>query len=154
MTEEELLQAFNEFNALYFDGALTCRVILTENWMDGQGNYYAESVVEPAGDGLFTGIANGVNVYRAPALYIHAMNLIRIPKWKTMGKSAAGVLLHEMAHSAANEPDVDHGPKWHAEMKRLLKRGAPINMQDITPGQTEHASVNQYGVGTPFWASL
>ncbi len=124
MTEEELQHAFDEFNSRYFDRALTCDVVLTEDWIDDEGNYYAESIVEPAGDGLLTGMVNGVKVQRATGLYTHSKNLIRIPRWKTIGKSAAGVLLHEMAHSAANEPEVDHGPKWHAEMKPLLKQEA------------------------------
>src|SRR5216683_1120126 len=154
MTEEELRHAFDEFNFRYFDGALSCDVVLTEDWMDDGGNYCAESIVEPAGDGFLTGIANGVKVQRATALYTHSKNLIRIPRWKTIGRSAAGVLLHEMAHSAANEPEVEHGPKWHAEMKRLLEQGAPINLQDVTPGHTDHELVGKYGVGSAFWESL
>ncbi len=154
MTEEELQHAFDEFNSRYFDGALTCDVVLTEDWMDDEGTYYAETIVEPVGDGLLTGMVNGVKVRRATALYTRSKNLIRIPRWKTVGRSAAGVLLHEMAHSAADEPEVQHGPKWHAEMKRLFKQGAPINLQDVMPGHTDHELVGQYGIGSAFWESL
>lgn len=154
MTQEELQKAFRDFNDQYFGGALTCDVVLTEDWIDGEGNYHPESALEPGGDGLFTGVAKGVKVERAPALFTHSKNLIRIPRWKTEGKSTAGVLLHEMAHSAANEPDVEHGQKWHAEMRRLQKQGTPINLQDVTPGQTDYRLVDKYGVGSEFWENL
>lgn len=154
MTQEELQKAFHDFNAKYFSGTLTCDVVLTEDWMDAEGNYYPESALEPGGDGLLTGVANGIKVQRALALHTPSKNLIRIPRWTTEGNSAAGVLLHEMAHAAADEPDVEHGQKWHEEMRRLQKQGAPINLQDVTPGHTDHPLVDKYGVGSEFWESL
>jgi hypothetical protein len=153
MTEEELQETFREFNSQYFESKLTCRVVVTEDWMDDAGNYYPDSKVD--GD-LFTGTCEGVRVHRASALYTPSKNLISIPKWKLEGEKASrGLLLHEMAHSAANEPlEIDHGPKWHTEMNRLWKQDAPINLQDVTPGHTEHASVEQYGIGSDFWNKL
>jgi hypothetical protein len=152
MTEEELQQTFHEFNLIYFESKLTCTLVVTEDWMDDAGNYYPDSEVD---GGLLTGTCAGVNVHRAPALYTHSKNLVSIPRWKTAGENATrAVLLHEMAHAAANEPDPDHGPKWHAEMNRLWKQHAPINLHDVTPGYTEHVLVEQYGVGSDFWNNL
>jgi len=129
--------------------------MITEDWIDAEGNYYAESVVEPAGDGLFTANAAGLEVRRATALYTHSEDRIRIPRWKIAGQNAAlAVLLHEMAHSAVDEPEVDHGPKWHKEMNRLWKLNAPINLHDVTPEYTKHELVTKHGIGSAFWESL
>ena len=62
--------------------------------------------------------------------------------------------MDEMAHSAANEPEIDHGPKWHKEMHRLWKAQAPINLHDVTRGTTSHELVAKYGVGSEFWEKL
>jgi hypothetical protein len=155
MTDAEFQQAFDEYNDQYFGRALTCDVVITEDWIDDDGHYYPDSAVGLPGDGIFSGTVNNVEVSRASGLYTHAENRIRIPRWKIQGQAAArAVLLHEMAHSAADEPEIDHGPEWHREMNRLWKMGAPINLQDVTPGCTAHELVDQYGVGSEFWESL
>jgi hypothetical protein len=153
MTEEELQRTFRDFNARYFDNKLKCELNLTENWMDTDGKYYPDSDV--TSEDPFEGICDGVKVRRAKPLYTHSEDLIRIPKWMLEGeKTTQALLLHEMAHSAADEPETDHGPKWHAEMHRLWKQHAPINLHDVTPGCTNHALVEQYGVGSEFWNKL
>src|SRR5713101_7124734 len=109
MTQEELQKTFQQFNSQYFDGKLTCELRVTEDWTDADGDYYPDSAV--GGDDLFEGTCGGIKVRRASALYTHSRNLISIPKWKMAGENATrSLLLHEMAHAAANEPDVDHGP--------------------------------------------
>jgi hypothetical protein len=148
MTEKELQQAFCEFNKRYFGDALASEVVVTENWVDAAGNYYPDGAV--SGD-LFAGTVNGTVVNHATATYTHSEDTIRIPCGLMEGKAAIGQLLHEMAHAAASEPETDHGPKWFAEMKRLYREHAPINIRDVTPGCTTHALVDQYGVGSDFW---
>src|SRR6266481_2772850 len=119
MTENELRRIFDEFNAVYFNNKLTCELTLAENWTEGLGNYYADSEVS-VGDDLVAGTCAGAKVRLATALYTHSKNLITIPRWMIGGENATrSLLLHEMAHAAANEPETEHGPKWHTEMHRL-----------------------------------
>jgi len=47
MTEKELQHAFDEFNSRYFGGALTCEVVLVEDWIDDKGNYYIKVSASP-----------------------------------------------------------------------------------------------------------
>jgi hypothetical protein len=153
MNENELQAAFHDFNSHYFGNALKCEVVVTDNWVDDAGNYYPDSAVTL--DGFFSGTVDGKKVRHATATYTHAENRIRIPRALIEGETAAKAqLLHEMAHSAVNEPEIDHGPKWHTEMNRLFKQHAPINLDDVTPGRTSHELVDQYGIGSEFWKNL
>jgi SprT-like family len=155
MTEEELQKSFGDFNSRYFGGRLNCKVIVTDDWMDAAGNYYPDSAVKMDADSIVNGTAVGVAVHRATALYTHSKDLISIPRWMLEGEKAPrALLLHEMAHAAADEPETDHGPKWHREMHRLWKAEAPINLHDVTPGSTSHELVTKYGVRSEFWEKL
>src|SRR6266850_143433 len=117
MTENELQEAFHDFNSHYFGNALHSEVVVTDNWVDEAGNFYPDSAVKP--DGFFSGTVGDTKVHHATATYTHAENRIRIPRGLMGGEKAAKAqLLHEMAHSAANEPEIQHGPKWHREMHR------------------------------------
>jgi hypothetical protein len=152
ITEDKLQNSFGDFNSRYFGGLQTCKVTVTDDWIDAEGNYYPGSAVQMDADSLFNGTAAGISVHRATALYTHSKDLISIPRWMLTGETAPrALLLHEMAHAAANEPETDHGPKWHKEMNRLWKAQAPINLHDVTPGFTGHELVTKYGVGTEFW---
>jgi hypothetical protein len=109
MTEAELLKSFGDFNSRYFGGRLNCKVIITDDWIDADEKYYADSSVKQDKEMLGSGTAAGVSVRRATPLYTHSKDLIRIPRWMLAGeKPPRQVLLHEMAHSAANEPETDH----------------------------------------------
>jgi hypothetical protein len=153
MTESELQESFHDFNSLYFGNALHCEVAVTDNWVDEAGNFHPDSAVTL--DGFFSGTVDGKKVRHATATYTYAENRIRIPRGLIAGEKAAKAqLLHEMAHSAANESEPDHGPKWHREMHRLWKQGAPINLDDVTPGRTSHKLVEKYGIGSDFWKTL
>ena len=155
MTEGELQNSFAYFNSCYFGGRLNCKVVVTDDWIDGEGKYYPDSAVKLDAESLMRGTAEGYSVRRATALYNHSKDLISIPRWMLAGEKATrALLLHEMAHSAANEPETDHGPKWHKEMHRLWKAQAPINLQDVTAGSTSHELVTQYGVGSDFWEKV
>src|SRR5580700_10591082 len=104
MTESELQHAFHDFNSEYYGNALKCEVVVTENWVDDAENYYPDSTVKP--DGFFSGTVGVTKVRHATATYTHAENRIRIPRGLIGGEKAAKAqLLHEMAHSAANEPE-------------------------------------------------
>jgi len=106
-------------------------------------------------DSIVNGTAVEVAVHRGTALYTYSKDLISIPRWMLEGEKAPrALLLHEMAHAAADEPETDHGPKWHREMHRLWKAEAPINLHDVTPGSTSHELVTKYGVGSEFWEKL
>jgi hypothetical protein len=154
MTEDELQKSFREFNSGYFGGRLKCEVIVTDDWIDANGKYYADSAVQVGADSLLNATAAGVAVHRATALYTHSKDLISIPPWMlTSEKPPRALLLREMAHAAADEPETDHGPKWQ-EMNRLWKAQAPINLHDVTPGYTDHELVTEYGVGSEFWDKL
>jgi len=132
-----------------------CKVTVTDDWIDAEGNYYPDSVVQMDANSLFNGTAAGIAVHRATALYTHSKDLISVPRWMLTGETAPRALLfHEMAHAAANEPDTDHRPQWHKEMNRLWKAQAPINLHDVTLGFTGHELVTKYGVGTEFWEGL
>jgi len=155
MTEGELQNSFAYFNSCYFGGRLNCKVVVTDDWIDGEGKYYPDSAVKLDAESLMGGTAEGHSVRRATPLYFHSKDLISIPRWMLAGEKATrALLLHEMAHSAANEPETDHGPKWHKEMHRLWKAQAPINLHDVTPGTTSHELVTKYGVGSEFWEKL
>jgi hypothetical protein len=155
MPEEELQKSFGDFNSRYFGGRLKCNIIVTDDWTDAEGKYCPDSAVKLDEESLLSGTAAGVSVRRATALYTHSKDLIRIPRWMLAGeKPPRALLLHEIAHSAVDEPETDHGPKWHKEMHRLWKAQAPINLQDVTPGSTSHELVTQYGVGSEFWEKL
>lgn len=153
MTESDLQDSFRDFNSRYFGNALDCELVVTDNWVDAAGNYYPDSAVTL--DGFFSGTVGSTKVRHANATYTHAENRIRIPRALIAGEKAAKAqLLHEMAHAAADEPGVDHGPQWHTEMNRLLKQQAPINFDDVTPGRTKHELVDKYGIGSDFWKNL
>jgi hypothetical protein len=155
MTEDELQESFGEFNSRYFGGQLKSKVLVTDDWIDSDGKYYADSAVQTGADGLLSAAVAGTEVHRATALYNHSKNLISIPRWMLVGeKPPRALLLHEMAHAAANEPETDHGPKWHKKMHRLWKAQAPINLHDVTPGSTSHELVTKYGFGSEFWEKL
>jgi integrase len=54
-------------------------------------------------------------------IYGHVVGGQQRPKvddWRRENATRA-LLLQEMAHAAADEPETDHGPKWHTEMHRL-----------------------------------
>lgn len=153
MTEKELQESFREFNSRYFGNALDCELVVTDNWVDPAEKYYPDSAVTL--DGFFSGTVGGTKVRHANATYTHAEKRIRIPQALISGERAAKAqLLHEMAHAAANEPEIDHGPKWHTEMNRLWKQQAPINLDDVSPGRTKHELVDKYGIGSDFWKNL
>jgi hypothetical protein len=155
MTEDKMQDSFVAFNSCYFGGQLNCKVVVTDDWIDADGNYYPDSAVKLDGESLMSGTAAGASVHRATALYNHSKDSISIPRWMLAGEKAPrALLLHEMAHSAANEPETDHGPKWHREMHRLWKAQAPINLHDVTPGSTSHELVTKHGVGSEFWERL
>jgi hypothetical protein len=155
MTEVELQNSFTDFNSRYFGGRLNCKVVVTDDWIDADGKSYPDSAVKLDAESLTSGTADGVSVRRATALYNHSKDLISIPRWMMAGEKAPrALLLHEMAHSAADEPETDHGPKWHKEMHRLWKAQAPINLHDVTPVTTSHELVTKYGVGSEFWEKL
>src|SRR5271165_5332163 len=133
MTENELQEAFHDFNSHYFGNALQSEVVVTDNWVDGAGNFYPDPAVKL--DGFFSGTVGDTKVRHALATYTHAEKRIRIPRGLMEGEKAAKAqLLHQMAHAAAAEAEIDHGPKWHREMHRLSKQNAPINLRDVTPG--------------------
>jgi hypothetical protein len=151
MTEDELQKSFADFNSRYFGGRLNCKVIVTDDWIDADGKYYPDSAVKLGAESLMSATAAGAAVHRATALYTHSKALISIPRWMLTGETAPrALLLHEMAHAAANEPETDHGPEWHKEMHRPWKAQAPINLLDVTPGSTSHELVTKYGVGSEF----
>jgi hypothetical protein len=153
MTENELREAFRDFNSRYFSNTLYCEVVITDNWVDEAGDFYPDSAVRL--DGFFSGTVGDTKVKHATATYTDDEKRIRIPRGLIDGEKAAKAqLLHEMAHAAAVEPEIDHGPKWHREMHRLWKEDAPINLLDVTPGYTTHKLVDQYGVGSDFWNRL
>jgi hypothetical protein len=155
MTEDELQKSFAEFNSRYFGGRPTSKIIVTDDWLDADWKYYPDSAVKMDAESLLNGTAEGVAVQRATALYNHSKDSISIPRWMLGGEKAPrALLLHEMAHAAADEPEADHGPKWHKEMHHLWKAQAPINLHDVTPGSTSHELVAKYGVGTEFWEKL
>jgi hypothetical protein len=122
MTEDELQNSFGDFNSRYFGDRLSCKVNVTDDWIDAEGKYYPDSAVNLDPESLMSGTAGGVSVHRATALYNHSKDLISILRWMLAGEKAPrALLLHEMAHSTANEPETDHGPKWHKEMNRFGK---------------------------------
>lgn len=53
MTEDELQNSFGDFNSRYFGGLLACKVTVTDDWIDAEGNYYPDSVVQMDADSLF-----------------------------------------------------------------------------------------------------
>ncbi len=56
---------------------------------------------------------------------------IHLNLWRLPEDYLVSTLLHEMAHAAARGDR--HGPTWQAEMKRLAKLGAPIDLKDSAP---------------------
>jgi hypothetical protein len=104
--------SFGAFNSRYFGCRLNCNFVISDDWIDADGKYFPDSAVKLDGESLMSGTAAGVSVHRATALYNHSKDLINIPRWTLAGEKAPrALLLHEMAHSAANEPETDHGPK-------------------------------------------
>lgn len=153
MTENELHKSFREFNSRYFGNALACELVVTDNWVDAAGHYYSDSAVIL--DDFFSGGVRGRKVQHAKATCTHAEKRIRIPRALAgAGKATKALLLHEMAHAAAREPDIDHGPEVAYRDESILKTTSSDQSGRWTPGRTEHKLVNEYGVGSEFWEKL
>jgi hypothetical protein len=106
----QFTELFQEFNTRYFGGRLP--------------TYKVE--VGYAADWLFTRW-DGLEI--CDSVHYRVLRLIRIRARKSKEEMVCS-LLNEMAHVATND---FHGPKWAAQIERLVVEGAPTYLTQYLP---------------------
>ena len=111
----KLLRLFNRYNKRYFKGRIRTPVIFYgtptsgRQWLMGQAHRSSMRLYKVT-DGKWKEIGN------RPRIVIHG-------KLRSWGAVTRMTLLHEMAHLAL-PVGVNHGPRFHKEMRRLARLGA------------------------------